>query len=71
MSGRFISTFCPHILSTRRVVTPLARQAVIKSIFGRGRNMFDFEQFENSCVEIFGRQLVDNVELKVGSNREI
>lgn len=52
-------------------MTPLARQAVIKSIFGRGRNMFDFEQFENSCVEIFGRQLVDNVELKVGSNREI
>ena len=41
-SGRFISTFCPGHLSSGRGVT---HQAVFKSIFSGGGNMFDFEQF--------------------------
>ena len=58
-SGRFRSTFCPHILSAGIGGMLLTRQAVIKSIFSGGENMLDFEQFEwNSHVEIFGRQLL-------------
>ena len=41
-SDRFIGTFCPGHVSSGRGVT---HQAVIKSIFSGGGNMFDFEQF--------------------------
>lgn len=76
-SERVISTFYPHILGAGKVVMLLtqvkesSKAYLVEEEICLGFEQVEFEIEWKSHVEIFGKQLVGHVGLKLGSNQEI